>query len=122
MNLTIQKHDKYCVVRTNEEYLDNLKSTQLKSELAILNSEGIKNMVLDLSDVVFIDSSGLGAVLVGNRLCKDAKGTFVVACARQQVLQLIKISQLQQVLTLIPTVKEAVDFVLIEELERDIRG
>jgi anti-sigma B factor antagonist len=122
MNFTHEKHDRYSILKVNEKNLDALKATDLKSELAILNTEGIRNIILDLSDVEFIDSSGLGAMLIGDRVCKAVHGTFVVSNSNKQVIQLVKISQLHNILNIIPTNKEAMDFILLEEFERDLKG
>ena len=122
MNFTHQKHERYSVLSIDESNLDNIKSSELKTEIILLNTEGIRNIILDLSNVKFIDSSGLGAILIGRRLCNEKHGTFVVCNPSIQVFQLIKISQLHNIVNIIPTVKESVDFVLMEELERDLKG
>lgn len=122
MKFTVDKRDKFCVFKLDEDKLNSLNSPKMKSELVLINAEGFSNIILDLSDVTFVDSSGLSAILVGNRLCKEANGTFAICGANQNVSKLIKISQLQTILNVIPTLPEAIDFVMMEELERDLRG
>lgn len=122
MNFTHQKQERYSLLSVDESNLDNIKSSELKSEIVLLNAEGVRNIILDLSNVKFIDSSGLGAILIGRRLCNDSNGTFVVCNPSTQVFQLIKISQLHNIVNIIPTIKESIDFVLMEELERDLKG
>jgi anti-anti-sigma factor len=121
MKFSIDKKDKYCIFKPEDEKLNTLNAPKLKSELVILNAGGVKNIILDLSEVSFVDSSGLSAILIGNRLCKNVNGTFVVARPNEYVLKLIKISQLDSILNILPTTEEAVDFVMMEELERDLR-
>lgn len=122
MKFKVDKKDKYCVFKLEDEKLNTLNAPKLKSELVILNAGGIKNIILDLSDVSFVDSSGLSAILIGNRLCKNIEGTFVVTCLNEYVSKLIKISQLESILNITPTVEEAADFVMMEELERDLKS
>ncbi len=122
MKYSIEKKEKYCQMKLEEEKLNTLNAPKLKSELVLLNAEGQRNLVLDLSNVKFVDSSGLSAILIGNRLCKNANGTFVLAELQESVLKLIKISQLDTLLNVMPTVKEGIDFILMEELERDLKG
>ena len=122
MDFTHQKHNRYSVLTIDESTIDNIKASELKSEIVLLNAEGIKNIILDMVKVKFIDSSGLGAILIGDRECKKSNGTFVVTNPSKQVFQLIKISQLHNILNIIPTLKESIDFVLLEELERDLRA
>ncbi len=119
MKFTIDKNDKYSILKIDEERLLSTNAPQLKTELIMLNTEGIRNIILDLSDVVHIDSSGLSAILIGNRICKEANGSFILTGLNDQVKRLIEISQLEPVLNIIPTVSESIDYVLMEELERD---
>ena len=82
---------------------------------------GFRNIVLDLGDVQYVDSSGLSALLVGNRLCKEATGTFVLTGLNAHIQKLIKISQLEPILNIVPSLSESVDYVMMEELDRDLR-
>ncbi len=122
MKFSIDKQDTYVVFEVQQDKLNSVNAPELKSELIFLNTEGYKNLIIDLSMVEFIDSSGLSALLVGNRLCKDAGGTFVLSSLKEPVQSLIKISQLEGILNIFPTVQEGRDFVMMEELERDLKG
>ena len=121
MRFSVEKHDKYCLFKLEEEKLITLNAPKLKTEFVMLNAAGIKNIILDLSEVNFVDSSGLSAILIGNRLCKNANGTFVLTHLNDYVEKLIKISQLDPILNIFPSNREAIDFIMMEELERDIK-
>jgi len=121
MKYTVDKQEKYTLLQFNETKLDATVSPQLKSEFVTLNAEGNRNIIADLSQVKYIDSSGLSAILIGNRLCQDADGSFFLAGVTDHVMKLIKISQLDTVLDLLPTVEEAIDAVFMNELENDLR-
>jgi anti-anti-sigma factor len=120
MKFFIDRQEKYCLLALLEEKLNSLNATQFKTELVTLHAEGVRNMILDLSKVNFVDSSGLSSLLVGNRVCKQANGTFVIAGANDNVMKLIKISQLDSILQIVPTDSEAIDLVLMDEVEREI--
>ncbi|MGI9544064.1 MAG: STAS domain-containing protein, partial [Cyclobacteriaceae bacterium] len=94
----------------------------LKSDLVSLHAEGSKNFILNLGDVQYIDSSGLSALLVGNRITTDDGGILVITTVSDHVLKLIKISQLDSILRILPTVEEAVDAVFIHEIEGDLKS
>ncbi|MDH5603104.1 MAG: STAS domain-containing protein, partial [Cyclobacteriaceae bacterium] len=94
----------------------------LKSELITLHAEGVGNIILDLSEVKYTDSSGLSALLVGNRVLQEDRGLFILCGLSEHTTKLIKISQLDSVLTIIPTVEEAVDAVFLQEIENDLKG
>jgi anti-anti-sigma factor len=85
-----------------------------------LNNNNHKNILLDLSKVKYCDSSGLSAILIGNRLCKNANGSFILFGLQENVMKLITISQLDTVLNITPTFTEALDLLYIEEVGREI--
>ncbi|MEY2830580.1 MAG: hypothetical protein RIQ33_2438 [Bacteroidota bacterium] len=122
MKFFIDRQEKYCLLALLEEKLNSLNATQFKTELVTLHAEGVRNMILDLSKVDFVDSSGLSSLLVGNRVCKQAGGTFVIAAANDNVMKLIKISQLDSILQIVPTASEGIDIVLMDEVEREINN
>lgn len=107
MTFDIQKCGPYTLVKVNADRLDTNNAPDLKSELVLVNNEGEKNIVLDLSNVTYCDSSGLRAVLVANRLCEDAIGTFILCGLQPDVENLVKISMLHTVLLITDTAEEA---------------
>ncbi len=121
MKFAVDKKEKFVSLELLESKLNSLTAPKLKTELVVLREEGYKNIIFDLSKVEFVDSSGLSSILIGNRICKEADGTFVLCCLQEQVQKLIKISQLENILNIFPTNSEARDFVLMEELERDLK-
>ncbi|HEY0244819.1 MAG TPA: STAS domain-containing protein [Mucilaginibacter sp.] len=121
MKFTIDKHEKYIMLKLNESKLNSLVTPQLKSELILINTEGQRNIVLDLSQVKFADSSGLSSLLVGHRLCKNATGSFILTGLNDAVARLITISQLETVFTIVPTVEEAIDLIFMEEIEKELK-
>jgi len=124
MSLEIQKEESYAIMRVAPEglKLDSMLAPQMKSELVILSHEEFKNIIVDLSDVRYCDSSGLSAILVGNRLCRESDGTFVLCGLQAMVQKLITISQLDSILNIVPTLDEARQYVLMEEVGRDVEG
>lgn len=121
MKFEIENREKVTVIRTKLEKLDAIHAPELKGELVMINKDGVKNMILDMSDTRYCDSSGLSAVLVANRLCRDANGSFVLCGLQDGVKKLITISQLDTVLKITPTFNEALDLVYMEEVERDVQ-
>jgi anti-anti-sigma factor len=82
------------------EKLDASNASELKSELLVLNKNGVNNMVIDMSETRYCDSSGLSAILSANRLCRDTNGRFALCGLNENVVKLIQIAQLDRVLTI----------------------
>ena len=114
MSFQIDKTERYTVIKLQAEKLDSNIAPSLKSELVILNTDGVKNIVIDLGDTRYCDSSGLSAILVANRLCKNSQGTFVLTGLQEPVRKLISISQLDTILNITSTMVEAIDIFSVE--------
>jgi anti-anti-sigma factor len=120
MKYSVDKQEKYVVFSVQEENLNAVIAPDLKSEFVILKNEGVTNFILDLSAVKYVDSSGLSAILTANRLWGEA-GVFVLAGVQSKsVKDLIEISRLENILTIIPTVSESIDYIFMEEIEKEL--
>ncbi|MBM3169883.1 MAG: STAS domain-containing protein [Bacteroidetes bacterium] len=117
MKYTIDKKEQYVILTPLEEKIDSLLAPKLKSELLTIHAEGYANMVLDMSQVQYVDSSGLSALLVGDREFGNHGGIFVIAGAREHVMKLIKISMLDKKLNLVATLEEAGEAVFMHEID-----
>lgn len=120
MKYSIDKQEKYSVLALDEEKLDTLIAPKLKSEFVTIFQSGTSNLILDMSKVKYVDSSGLSAILVANRLAGEEDGFLVLAGITPHVMKLITISKLDNVLNLLPTVKEAIDAIYLSEVEKDL--
>ncbi|MES2652111.1 MAG: STAS domain-containing protein [Bacteroidota bacterium] len=123
MKFSTDKHEKYVVLKLDEPKFTNENSPALKSEFILLNTEGYRNIVLDLSRVKeCLDSQDLSCLLVGDRLCKSAGGVFVVTGAGEAIANIVKISNLHQSVTFVNKLDEATDLIFMEEIEKELRG
>jgi anti-sigma B factor antagonist len=111
MEFKIEKLENYTLIQVLEEKLDTHIAPTLKSELVLISGNGEKNIILDLSKCRYCDSSGLSAILVANRLCKNANGTFVLTGLNDAVERLITISQLDTVLNITSTINDATEVI-----------
>lgn len=107
MEFKIEKLDAHTLIQVMIDKLDTHIAPSLKSELVLIAGNGEKNIILDLNNCRYCDSSGLSAILVANRLCKNANGTFVLSGLQTAVERLITISQLDTVLNITTTIEEA---------------
>jgi len=90
-----------------EERLETSISPILKNELALINSSGQDNIILDVCNCNYYDAAGLSAILIGNRLCHNSGGVFVISGLNGAFKELITISQLDSVLNITDSVQEA---------------
>jgi anti-sigma B factor antagonist len=107
MNFQTTEHGQSAVIKSYVSKLDATNSPDLKEQLISLNKKGINNIVLDLTESKYCDSMGLSAILIGNRLCKDTNGVFILCGLQPNVMKLIQISQLDKVLKIQETEVDA---------------
>jgi anti-sigma B factor antagonist len=107
MSTEILKKSGFSLVKVTTERLDAFSAPDLKAEFVVLTSNGEKNIILDLSRCKYCDSSALRAILVGNRLCEDSIGTFILCGLQPDVEYLIKLSMLHNVLLITDSVSQA---------------
>jgi anti-sigma B factor antagonist len=107
MNFQIIQNNLSATIKSNVDKLNASNCHELKAELLLLNKNGVNSIVLDLSATKYCDSSGLSAVLIGNRLCKDTNGKFVLCGLHENVFKMIQISQLDKVLLIAENQSEA---------------
>ena len=120
MKYSTKLNDNYVILQLQEEKLNSMIAPDLKSALVMLNAQGKKNVILDLSAVQYADSSGLSALLRANSMCQGAGGLFVVFGLTEHVEKLIKITHLDRVFTILPTQQEAIEAVFMHTIESDI--
>lgn len=83
-------------------------ATTLNDKLHDLVEKGSKNVVADLSQVNWMNSSGLGILISALTTTRNAGGELKIAAATEKIKKLLTITKLTNVFTLYPTVDEAV--------------
>jgi anti-sigma B factor antagonist len=123
MKFSIDKQEKYVVITLNESSFSNEITPKLKSEFMLLNADGFRNMILDLSQVVHCeDSQDLSSLLFADRLCKKANGQFVVTGVQPEIQNILELSDLTISLNLVTKLEEAVDLIFMGEIEKEMLG
>lgn len=107
MNFDVKKQGKATILRIKESRLDAAVSAELKGEFLILCTPETKELVVDMTDVEFCDSSGLSALLIAERKMRETGGVVKLAGLHKKVLTLIKISHLDRAFAIYDTVAKA---------------
>jgi anti-sigma B factor antagonist len=97
----------YPVVAVSGE-VDVYSAPALKESLTELFESGVHTVVVDLSDVAFLDSTGLGALVEARTATSDAGGSLSLVCSQERILKLFTITGLDSVFSIHSSVDEAV--------------
>lgn len=116
MSFRTEKHDNYSIIVFSTDKLDSIVAPDLKSELVLINKSGEKNIIMDLSSVVYCDSSGLSAILTGYRVCQQDNGVFIICGLQTAVEKLMTISQLTTIIDITTSLPEALDLFYEKQL------
>ena len=108
MNMLLEEVGDIKVLRLKEERFDSSMAPDMKAQLLMLVNDGAK-VIVDLSKTTYIDSSGLGALLLGLRQAREVGGDFAVCGAQKRVKNLIQIAHLEDVLVNYENEYEAID-------------
>ncbi len=107
MKLEIDKQNDWTILHLLEPRLDAHNSGELKDRILKLLESGDKQLVIDLSEVRFIDSSGLGALLSGYKNANLHHGSLVLAGPQSRVKSMFELTRLNQVFDIYASVAEA---------------
>jgi anti-sigma B factor antagonist len=106
LQIDVTRTDGHTVVSPHGE-IDFATGPQLKDAITELLVAGDVHLVIDLLDVDFIESTGLGALIGGRRRAHALKGSLVLVCTEQQMLKIFRITGLDKVFTIHDTVDAA---------------
>ena len=88
--------------------LDTYTAPTLRDRLADLQESGTNTVVIDLSGVDFLDSTGLGVLVASLERAKQLGGALPLVCAEERILRLFRITGLDAVFTICQTVDDAI--------------
>lgn len=86
--------------------LDAFSEATFRKVLGLCITDGPKHIILDLSKIDFVDSSGLGALVQLVKTAQNNQGTLQIV-SNPRVTQTVKLVRLEKFLSLQPSVEEA---------------
>ena len=86
---------------------DVYTAPQLREGLLELIDAGVEHVVVDLGGVDFLDSTGLGVLVGALKRLRTVGGSFGLVFDREPLLKIFRITALDQVFPLYPTVDAA---------------
>ena len=99
MELTTETHADALVVRVHESRLDAAIAIQFKDRMRQLAASAPPRLVLDMSRVGFLDSSGLGAVVAVMKFLAPAR-RLELAGLSPMVAKVFRLTRMDQVFTI----------------------
>jgi anti-sigma B factor antagonist len=88
--------------------VDAYSAPRLKERLDVAIETGKRQLVVDLSRASFIDSTGLSVLVMTHWHLEDARGSLALVCTDESMLELFKLTRLDQVMPFHETRSDAV--------------
>ena len=107
LRLEVRAEAGWVVVKVGGE-IDVYTAPRLREELVELVYDGRYLLVIDLQDVDFLDSTGLGVLVGGLKRVRAHEGSLRLVCTRERILKIFRITGLSKVFPISETVEAAI--------------
>ncbi|GAB3710800.1 hypothetical protein GCM10027592_47820 [Spirosoma flavus] len=121
MNYTIEKNERYALIRLAENQFDETLNTTFETLSRNLFREGYSNIIVDVAPVQGVDQAGVMSLRKISRQCANELGLLVLVTKNDSLIDTLDRANIGD-LTILPTVEEAIDAVFMNELENDFRS
>lgn len=108
MQINIE-HDGVADVFEIEGEIDLHNSPELRKQLTGRINQGIKYILLDFSNVKYIDSSGLATLIEGLRKLNKVKGEIKLCNLNKTIRSVFEVSRLEDVFAIYPNREDALN-------------
>lgn len=98
---------KSAILSLGKQVIGGADALDFSMELRTITERNVPNVIVDMSSVELINSSGLGMLVSGHSTMKKSGGTLKLAAVPDKVRQLLEMTHLNTVLTSYPTIQEA---------------
>jgi len=107
MKIKKNPQDDVMVLELSGKIMGGPDFEKFKDEVTTVVDGGFKKVILDLSGVPWINSTGLGILITGYHSIKAAEGVLKICAVKERVLSIFYISQLQNIFDVYETREEA---------------
>lgn len=87
--------------------MDLATSPTVRAALTEASERGDHKLIVDLSNVDFLDSTGLGALIGAQRRAREFDGDVRLVAKEGQIVRLLRITGLMRIFNVYPTLEEA---------------
>jgi anti-sigma B factor antagonist len=109
MDISVDRLDGGVVVTRVSGRLDFASAQAARNEFDAAIAVGQPKIIVDLSEIAFVDSAGLGALIGGMRAARQAGGDLYLVNPSVQARTLLSLTSLDQLLKVHQTVEEALE-------------
>ncbi len=110
LKVGIRKNDRTLIVELGGE-LDHHAASEIREKIdKEINTNMIKNLVIDLKDLSFMDSSGIGVIIGRYKLIQKLEGKTCLINLNPGINRIIEISGLKKIIPTYEDVNDALKY------------
>jgi anti-sigma B factor antagonist len=106
MTLVIEPRGTTIIAEVIDRF-DVVTAPEVKADLVNVISDGAQTLIIDLSQVSFLDSSGVGALVAIHKAIEQAGGQLHLAAPTRQAHLVLRLTQLESMFSLHRTIDDA---------------
>ena len=108
MNFKTENIDNNVIFTILDTSIEGKTASELKSRILVVSQPDINALIIDMSNISIIDSSGLGALLLAHRQLKDFNIPVILIGVQSFVKNLLNITRIGDIFQYFDSVDEAV--------------
>ena len=114
--LTLSRADGTSIVIQISEILDNTNACEMTEAFGAASAAGCKHVILDMSEVCFISSTGVGCILAAIGTFRDQGGDIILCSLQDRILHILEILDLCSYLSISSDVAAALEAIRPEQV------
>lgn len=110
MQIDVKEANKFLFIKPLDKSIETFNSRDFKTKVIELINQNHDQIILNLSEVDFIDSNGLGSLVSILKILTSNQGRIVICEAKEPVKRIFTLTRLNQILPLFRDEEEATKF------------
>ena len=116
MQIIFQSRDNILIVKLTGE-LDHHGADQIREKVdSKIISSNSKNLILDLSELKFMDSSGIGIIIGRYKAVSSQGGKLYIVCPSKTINKLIRMCGIEKIITIKDSLNEIYEIITKEKV------
>ncbi|MBE7053334.1 MAG: STAS domain-containing protein [Ruminococcaceae bacterium] len=118
MQIIFQSRDNILIVKLIGE-LDHHGAEQIREKIdnKIISSNS-KSLILDLSELKFMDSSGIGIIIGRYKVISSVGGKLYIVCPSKSINKLIRMCSIEKIIVIKDTLDEIIETITKEKVQK----
>jgi anti-sigma B factor antagonist len=121
MNYTQEADSDLVVLRLSGQLMGGPDAEALRETIRTSLDRGIRNIILDMCDITWVNSAGLGILIASHLAARQSGGSLRFVNLSKRIASILSVTRLSTVFDIFPTEDEARNHPAPSATERSLR-